>query len=179
MAFDDFYPEGHQGGISFIMNGKRVATNGWFVLRSEIPAGATAGAVKWYIEPNVVEGWRYKPVIQTSQVVYHPQQPKRAIIETDRRTEPLKTATLVKYGPEGETAVREIGIDTWDGSFLHYRYLIADFSDITEEGLYCVRYGDTVRCSVPPEHLGCRTGYLVFRIQTLLPREELSGHLRP
>ena len=28
MAFDDFYPEGHQGGISFIMNGKRVATNG-------------------------------------------------------------------------------------------------------------------------------------------------------
>ena len=27
MAFDDFYPEGHQGGISFIMNGKRVATN--------------------------------------------------------------------------------------------------------------------------------------------------------
>ena len=28
MAFDDFYPEGHQGGIAFIMNGKRVATNG-------------------------------------------------------------------------------------------------------------------------------------------------------
>lgn len=31
MAFDDFYPEGHQGGISFIMNGKRVATNGLHV----------------------------------------------------------------------------------------------------------------------------------------------------
>lgn len=28
MAFDDFYPEGHQGGISFIMNGKRIAANG-------------------------------------------------------------------------------------------------------------------------------------------------------
>ena len=28
MAFDDFYPEGHQGGIAFIMNGRRVATNG-------------------------------------------------------------------------------------------------------------------------------------------------------
>lgn len=28
MAFSDFYPEGHQGGICVIMNGQRVATNG-------------------------------------------------------------------------------------------------------------------------------------------------------
>ena len=28
MAFDDIYPEGHQGGVCIIMNGNRVATNG-------------------------------------------------------------------------------------------------------------------------------------------------------
>ena len=28
MAFDDIYPEGHQGGVALIMNGQRVATNG-------------------------------------------------------------------------------------------------------------------------------------------------------
>lgn len=28
MAFYDFYPEGHQGGVSIIMNGHRIATNG-------------------------------------------------------------------------------------------------------------------------------------------------------
>ena len=28
MAFSDFYPEGHQGGVSVLMNGQRVATNG-------------------------------------------------------------------------------------------------------------------------------------------------------
>lgn len=28
MAFDDFYPEGHQGGVCVIMNGHRIATNG-------------------------------------------------------------------------------------------------------------------------------------------------------
>ncbi len=28
MAYDDFYPEGHQGGVSVIMHGNRVATNG-------------------------------------------------------------------------------------------------------------------------------------------------------
>lgn len=28
MAFNDFYPEGHQGGISVLMNGHRIASNG-------------------------------------------------------------------------------------------------------------------------------------------------------
>ena len=28
MAFSDFYPEGHQGGVCVIMNGHRIATNG-------------------------------------------------------------------------------------------------------------------------------------------------------
>ena len=28
MAFDDIYPEGHQGGVSLIMHGHRIATNG-------------------------------------------------------------------------------------------------------------------------------------------------------
>ena len=28
MVFEDFYPEGHQGGVSIIQNGKRIATNG-------------------------------------------------------------------------------------------------------------------------------------------------------
>ena len=28
MAFDDFYPEGHQSGVSILMHGKRIATNG-------------------------------------------------------------------------------------------------------------------------------------------------------
>lgn len=27
MAFNDYYPEGHQGGICVIMNGNRIATN--------------------------------------------------------------------------------------------------------------------------------------------------------
>ena len=28
MAFDDFYPAGHQSGVSILMHGKRMATNG-------------------------------------------------------------------------------------------------------------------------------------------------------
>ena len=126
-----------------LYDGRMNHNNGWFVLRSEIAAGATEGAVKWYIEPNVVEGWLYKPVVQTSQVGYHTLQPKRAIIETDRRAEPLKTAVLVQYGPEGEKTVKEIAVEAWEGDFLRYRDLQADFSEVTEEGLYAVKYGDS------------------------------------
>ena len=56
-----------------LYDGRMNHNNGWFVLRSEIPAGATKGAVQWYIEPSVVEGWLYEPVVQTSQVGYLPQ----------------------------------------------------------------------------------------------------------
>lgn len=126
-----------------LYDGRMNHNNGWFVLRSEIPAGATKGAVIWYIEPSVVEGWRYSPVVQTSQVGYMPQQPKVAVIETDKRSEPLATASLVKYGPEGEQVVKEINVAQWPGEFLRYNYLKADFSDVTEEGLYSVRYGES------------------------------------
>ena len=126
-----------------LYDGRMNHNNGWFVLRSEIPSGATKGAVQWYVEPSVVEGWTYAPVVQTSQVGYMPKQPKMAVIETDRRSEILPKAVLVKYGPEGEEVVKEIDVEEWAGDFLRYRYLKADFSDVTEEGLYSVKYGES------------------------------------
>ena len=126
-----------------LYDGRMNHNNGWFVLRSEIPAGATSKALQWYIEPSVVTGWLYKPVVQTSQVGYHPHQPKRAIIETDRRAQSSVTATLVRYEAEGERKVKDIEINPWEGEFLRYKYLEADFSDVTEEGIYCIRYGES------------------------------------
>ena len=38
--------------------------NGWFVLRSTVPAGVAKDAVEWIISPVVDTSWRYKPVIQ-------------------------------------------------------------------------------------------------------------------
>lgn len=124
-----------------LYDGRMNHNNGWFVLRSEIPAGATKGAVKWYVEPSVVEGWQYEPVVQTSQVGYMPYQPKVAIIETDKCAEPLEKASLYKYTSEGEILVKEVDVNQWPGEFLRYRYLEADFSDVTEAGLYCIKYG--------------------------------------
>lgn len=126
-----------------LYDGRMNHNNGWFVLRSDIPAGATKGAVKWYIEPSVISGWTYPPVVQTSQVGYLPNQSKVAIIETDRRDAPLPSASLLRYDADGEHFVKSIPAVLWEGDFLRYQYLKADFSDVREEGLYCVRYGDS------------------------------------
>lgn len=124
-----------------LYDGRMNHNNGWFVLRSEIPAGATKCAVHWYIEPNVVEDWLYKPVVQLSQVGYMPNQQKLAIIECDKRDEILPTASVYKFTDSGEQLVRTVEVKEWDGQFLRYTYAKADFSDINEPGAYVVRYG--------------------------------------
>ena len=123
-----------------LYDGRMNHNNGWFVLRSEIAPGATKGAVKWIITPNVVPGWLYTPVIQTSQVGYHPNQPKEAIIETDSRDQARAEALIIKVDADGEKIVKTVSPSEW-GKFLRYNYLKVDFSDITEAGLYQVKYG--------------------------------------
>ncbi|MBQ9676016.1 MAG: glycoside hydrolase family 9 protein [Bacteroidaceae bacterium] len=123
-----------------LYDGRMNHNNGWFVLRSEIAPGVTKGAVKWIITPNIVPGWLYTPVIQTSQVGYHPNQPKEAIIETDSRDQARAEALIIKVDADGEKIVKTVSPSEW-GKFLRYNYLKVDFSDITEAGLYQVKYG--------------------------------------
>ena len=122
-----------------LYDGRMNHNNGWFVLRSEIAKGATKGAVRWMITPEVDSQWRYQPVIQTSQIGYQPQQQKRIVIETDKRDNTIESLQVVRIDTDGETIVRTIEPKVW-GNFLRYRYLTADLSDITETGLYQLRY---------------------------------------
>lgn len=123
-----------------LYDGRMNHNNGWFVLRSEIAKGATKGAVRWVITPEVDHTWRYQPVVQASQVGYQTRQQKRIVIETDRRDNTLSDVQLIRIDSEGETAVRTVQPKVW-GQFLRYRYLTVDFSDVTQPGLYQVRYG--------------------------------------
>ena len=125
-----------------LYDGRMNHNNGWFVLRSEIAPGATKGAVKWIITPNVMPDWMYSPVIQTSQIGYHPGQPKEAIIETDTRDNRQATAQVVRIGSDKEQVVKTVTPASW-GKFLRYNYLKVDFSDVKEPGLYQIKYGDS------------------------------------
>ena len=125
-----------------LYDGRMNHNNGWFVLRSEIAKGATKGAVKWMITPTIVNDWYYRPVIQTSQVGYHPQQQKRIIIETDARESSSSDVQLVHIDGSGEQTVSIVQPTVW-GKFLRYKYLIADFSAVQQPGLYQVRYNNS------------------------------------
>ena len=123
-----------------LYDGRMNHNNGWFVVRSEIPAGKTTAAIRWVITPNVVDDWMYTPVVQVSQVGYHPAQPKTAIIELDKRDANKERPILYRITMEGEKKVFSDEGTEW-GQFLRYNYLKFDFSNIQEEGLYQVRYG--------------------------------------
>lgn len=125
-----------------LFDGRMNHNNGWFVLRSEIPKGSSKGAIQWVITPNVVEDWLYPPVVQTSQIGYHPNQPKIVLVELDKRETKREKAILYKIEENGETEVAASQGIEW-GQFLRYNYMKYDFSHIKEEGLYKVKYGNS------------------------------------
>lgn len=128
-------------GSLHLYDGRMNHNNGWFVLSENIECGKTKGAIEWKITPNVVEDWKYKPVVQTSQVGYMPAQRKIARIELDARETDYDVISLFKVTADGERPVLQSPPEIW-GNFLRYKYLTFDFSAITEEGLYIVRYKD-------------------------------------
>ena len=123
-----------------LYDGRMNHNNGWFALSSEIPSGMTRGAIQWVITPNAVEDWLYPPVVQTSQVGYHPAQPKIAVVEIDRRDGHREQAALYRITERGLEQVLALDGREW-GRFLRYDYLLFDFTAVTETGLYKLRYG--------------------------------------
>ncbi len=132
-----------------LLDGSLKHNNGWFVVHSLLPAGATGNAVQWKITPNVIPDWMYKPVIHLSQVGYHPGQKKVAYIELDKRETALQKAKLQKVSVWGEyRTVMEKPPALW-GRYLRYQYAVFDFSEITESGVYVMKYGETVSNPFP------------------------------
>ncbi len=50
-----------------LWDGRSNHNNGWYIVRSVIPANATKNAIEWHITPNTVDNWLYEPVLQVSQ----------------------------------------------------------------------------------------------------------------
>lgn len=132
--------EAIQGGELLLLDGRAQHTNGWFVVRSLVPGGATQRAIEWLVTPHAQVNWMSEPVIQVSQVGYHPKQPKVAVIELDRRDQNRHPITLYRATADGLQKVQERAAKEW-GRFLRYQYLQFDFSDVVEPGIYVVGYG--------------------------------------
>ncbi len=124
-----------------LFDGRDLAQNGWFVVRSLIPAGKTGKVLTWYLELNAIPNWIRKPVIGFSQVGYTPDQEKIAVIELDINDAPIKTASIFQVTAEGKQVEKFKGeVKVW-GKYLRYNYAKLDFSPVKEPGVYYIEYG--------------------------------------
>ncbi len=127
-----------------LLDARSKRNNGWFVVRSLVPAGATTSAIEWIITPHAIPGWTYQPVVHVSQVGYHPAQRKVAILELDRAdagNDPVRVLRVDEAG--GTREVLSARPTAW-GDFLRYKYAQLDFTQIQEPGIYEVAYRSTL-----------------------------------
>jgi hypothetical protein len=125
-----------------LFDGRNLAQNGWFIVRSLIPANKTGKVLTWYLEPNAIDNWIRKPNIGFSQVGYLPDQEKVAVIELDKNDKPLTTASIFKISEDGNSVEKHKGeVKVW-GKYLRYNYAKFDFSPVNEPGVYFIQYGD-------------------------------------
>lgn len=124
-----------------LYDGRMNQQNGWFVLCAELPVNRAGEVLKLTISPVITPEWRYPATVQVSQVGYHVNQDKCAVIETDPREE-VKEAILYRLGAvKKEVVLRDVPKE-W-GMFLRYRYFHFPFDAVKEEGLYQIAYGES------------------------------------
>lgn len=127
-----------------LYDGRMLAQNGWFVLRSVLPKNKTGKVVSWTVKPNAIDGWIRKPNIGFCQVGYTPEQPKVSVIELDKNDTPKNVAALMRINEDGTVSKSYEGkVETW-GDYFKYNYVKFDFSDVKTPGVYYIQY-DTVK----------------------------------
>ena len=125
-----------------LFDGRVLAQNGWYVVRSLLPVGKTGKVLTWTLEANAIKGWIREPNIGFSQVGYLPSQPKVSVIELDKKDKVLAKASIFKIGDDGSASEVFSGpILPW-GDYYKYHYVKFDFSSVNTPGIYYIQYGD-------------------------------------
>ena len=124
-----------------LYDGRIIAQNGWYVLRSVLPAKKTGKVVTWTVEPHAVPGWIREPNIGFSQVGYVPDQPKVAVVEIDKNDKPAANAAIYKITDDGDEKLAYQGKTSIWGTYYKYNYVKFDFSEVKEPGIYFIKYG--------------------------------------
>lgn len=133
-----------------IYDGRLLAQNGTFVVRSLLPAGKTGKVLEWYLEPKCDQNWIRKPNIGFQQIGYTPAQKKVAVVEIDKNDVIPATAKIIRINPDGSKAVaKTANVEKWGVYNNRYTYAKIDFSDVMEPGLYMIDYNGTVTNAFP------------------------------
>jgi len=128
-------------GPIMLLDGRDRVQNGWFVLRTLVPAEVTRNAVVWHVHPNIIAGWVRPPVVSYNQVGYTPDRSKVALIELDPLYRAPQSASVWKVANDGTGPKRVYSaqIRPW-GKWLRYQYATFDFTPVRETGAYYIEY---------------------------------------
>ncbi len=125
-----------------LLDGRFYHNNGWFVVRSEVPAGAVKNAVEWLVEPAISQNFKQAPVVHVSQVGYHEKQSKIASVELDKSETNVAEVSLLRLSENGGfQKIKSEKPEFW-GKYLRFNYYQFDFSEIETPGIYQVQYGE-------------------------------------
>ena len=137
-----------------LYDGRAKAQNGWYVVRGVLPENKQGELLTWRITASTDDAWLRDPMIAHSQVGYLPGQTKRAVIELDKHAPANGMAELLKVNADGSKAVVKKAAPGKVEDYTRYQYATFDFTDVTEPGLYQLRYKGTTTASFPiAEHV--------------------------
>ena len=126
-----------------LYDGRAKAQNGWYVVRGVLPENKQGELLTWRITASTDDAWLRDPMIAHSQVGYLPGQTKRAVIELDKHAPVNGMAELLKVNADGSKAVVKKAAPGKVEDYTRYQYATFDFTDVTEPGLYQLRYKGT------------------------------------
>jgi hypothetical protein len=132
----------NNSGELLLFDGRNKAQNGWFVLRSLLPKGKSGKVLEWFLTASTIPGWTRPPMIAHSQVGYHPNQKKQAVIELDKNSTQILPARLLKVLEDGSLVEKIKSAPVKWGGYTRYNYYTFDFSSVKEPGIYLLEYGN-------------------------------------
>lgn len=121
-----------------LLDGRNQAQNGWLVVRTLIPAGVKGTAVEWELSASTLPNWTRPAMIAHSQVGYHPDQAKTAILEMDRNAGAPGAVRVLKVAADGTAKEVVSGEAKRWGEYLRYDYYTFDFTSVRDPGLYLI-----------------------------------------
>jgi hypothetical protein len=125
-------------------DGRIIHKASWFVVRTAIPAGKTKNVIEWEIDAGRIKDFVYQPVIHISQVGYLPDEPKKAVIEFDKKLTVSGSAEVLRINADGSRSNVFSAAPVLWGKFLKYNYAVCDFSTVEEPGMYIIKYGNAL-----------------------------------
>jgi endoglucanase len=127
----------HSGPLA-LYDGRNQAQNGWFVVRTLLPANRRGTVLEWTVDGHAVADWLRPTVIGHSQVGYHPAQRKVAVLETDPNAPAPARARLLRIDADGGEHEALAATPVRWGEYLRYRYYTFDFSGVRAPGIYLI-----------------------------------------